>query len=56
MEADGTKWDIAYRGEQAMTITITPRPPIATTPHVYSLPVVRELPPVARPGTFASTW
>jgi hypothetical protein len=56
MEAEGTKWDIAYRGEQAMTITITPRPPIATTPHVYSLPVVRELPPVARPGTYASTW
>jgi hypothetical protein len=39
-----------------MTITVTPRPPIATASHVYSLPVVRELPPVARPGTFAATW
>ena len=39
-----------------MTITVTPRPPVAITPHVYSLPVVRELPPVQRPGTFAATW
>ena len=39
-----------------MTITVTPRPPVATVPHVYSTPVVRELPPVQRPGTFAQTW
>ena len=39
-----------------MTISITPRPPVNTAAHVYSLPVVRELPPVSRPGTFASTW
>ena len=32
----------------------TPRPPVA--PHAYSLPVVRELPPVTRPGTFDATW
>jgi hypothetical protein len=40
-----------------MTITATPRPPIATaTQHVFTLPTVRELPPVARPGTHASIW
>jgi hypothetical protein len=39
-----------------MTITVTPRPPAASVPHVYSTPVVRELPPVPRPGTFAHTW
>jgi hypothetical protein len=39
-----------------MTITVTPRPPIATTTHAYTIPVVRELPPVSRPGTFAATW
>jgi hypothetical protein len=39
-----------------MIATITPRPPIATAPHVYTIPVVRELPPVARPGTYASVW
>ncbi len=39
-----------------MTVAITPRPPVATTSHVYTLPVVRELPPVQRPGTFAATW
>jgi hypothetical protein len=38
-----------------MTATVTPRPPIVTT-HVYTIPVVRELPPVQRPGTFDSTW
>jgi hypothetical protein len=26
------------------------------TTHVYTLPVVRELPPVSRPSTFAATW
>ena len=39
-----------------MTIVATPRPPINAASHQYSLPVVRELPPVSRPGTFASTW
>jgi hypothetical protein len=38
-----------------VTVTVTPRPPIAAS-HVYTLPVVRELPPVQRPGTFDSTW
>jgi hypothetical protein len=38
-----------------MTATTTPRPPIAVS-HVYTTPVVRELPPVARPGTHAPTW
>jgi hypothetical protein len=36
-----------------MTVFVTPRPPAA---HTYTLPVVRELPPVQRPGTFAATW
>jgi len=39
-----------------MTVTITPRPPAAGTTHMFSAPTVRELPPVARPGTFAATW
>jgi hypothetical protein len=39
-----------------MTVPVTPRPPVATVPHVYTTPVVRELPPVARPGTHAPTW
>ncbi len=39
-----------------MTVTVTPRPPIATASHAYTLPTVRELPPVSRPGTFASIW
>ena len=38
-----------------MTVTVTPRNPAATA-RAFSLPTVRELPPVARPGTFASTW
>ena len=38
-----------------MTVTITPRAPLATA-HVYTLPTVREIPPVQRPGTFSSTW
>jgi hypothetical protein len=37
-----------------MPATVTPRHPVAQ--HVFSTPVVRELPPVQRPGTFASTW
>ena len=32
----------------------TPRPPAVV--HAYALPVVRELPPVTRPGTFDATW
>ena len=39
-----------------MTIVVTPRPPIAAAAHVFSTPVVRELPPVQRPGMFDSTW
>jgi len=39
-----------------VTVTVTPRPPVASTAHAFSLPVVRELPPVVRPGTFSSTW
>jgi hypothetical protein len=40
-----------------MTIVITPRPPIAAAArHMYATAVVRELPPVHRPGTFDSTW
>ena len=39
-----------------MTVTVTPRNPAATARHAFTLPTVRELPPVARPGTFASTW
>jgi hypothetical protein len=39
-----------------MTVTVTPRPPIAAASHTYTTPVVRELPPVRRPGTFAATW
>jgi hypothetical protein len=38
-----------------MTVVITPRQPSAAS-HVYTTPVVRELPPVYRPGTFDSTW
>jgi hypothetical protein len=38
-----------------VTVTVTPRSPAATA-HAFSLPVVREIPPVQRPGTFASTW
>jgi hypothetical protein len=37
-------------------VTVTPRRPAAPAPHVYMLATVRELPPVARPGTFDSTW
>ena len=38
-----------------VTVTITPRMPVATA-HAFSLPVVREIPPVQRPGMFSSTW
>jgi hypothetical protein len=39
-----------------MTVMVTPRRPIDAASHAYTTPVVRELPPVQRPGTFASTW
>jgi hypothetical protein len=39
-----------------MTISVTPRPPIAAASHVFTIPIVRELPPVQRPGLFDSTW
>ena len=38
-----------------MSVTLTPRPPVAAT-HEFTLPTVREIPPVLRPGTFDSTW
>jgi hypothetical protein len=39
----------------AVTVTITSRVPLAV--RVYTLPTVREIPPVPRrPGTFDSTW
>ena len=38
-----------------MTVTVTPRTPAAAT-RAFSLPTVREIPPVLRPGTFDSTW
>jgi hypothetical protein len=38
-----------------VTVTITPRRPAATA-HAFSLPVVREIPPVQRPGAFDTTW
>ena len=39
-----------------MTVTITPRRPADNAPHFFTLPTVRELPPVSRPGTFDSIW
>ena len=39
-----------------MSVTVTPRRPAASKPHSFTLPTVRELPPVVRPGTFASIW
>ena len=33
-----------------MTVTITPRPPVAAAGHAFTLPVVRELPPGRAPG------
>ncbi len=38
-----------------MSVTLTPRPP-APVIHAFSLPTVREIPPVLPPGTFDSTW
>jgi hypothetical protein len=39
-----------------MTVVVTPRQPTASASHVYTTPVVREMPPVYRPGTYDSTW
>jgi hypothetical protein len=39
----------------AVTVTVTPRRPAAAA-HAYTLPTVREIPPVMAPGTFDSTW
>jgi hypothetical protein len=40
-----------------MTVVVTsPRQPVAAAAHPFSTPVVRELPPVKRPGMFDSTW
>jgi hypothetical protein len=39
----------------AVTVTVTPRRPAAAA-HAYTLPTVREIPPVLAPGTFDSTW
>ena len=39
-----------------MTVVVTPRPPVTASSHTFTLPTVRELPPVARPGTFDATW
>jgi hypothetical protein len=36
-------------------VTVTPRRP-ADTAHAFASPIVREIPPVQRPGTFDSTW
>jgi hypothetical protein len=38
-----------------VTVTITPRRPAAAA-RAFTLPTVREIPPVLRPGTFDSTW
>jgi hypothetical protein len=38
-----------------MTLVVT-RPTLAVAAHTFSTPVVRELPPVRRPGMFDSTW
>jgi len=40
---------------EAMTLVVTPRPPIAAA-HAFTTPVVREVPPVNRPGMFDATW
>ena len=39
-----------------MSPIVTPRPPVSAAQHAFTIPVVRELPPVYRPGTFDSTW
>jgi hypothetical protein len=54
METSDPAGEYVRRGIQ-MTVTVTPRPPVATA-HAFSLPVVREIPPVQRPGTFSATW
>ena len=39
-----------------MSPTVTPSTPVATAQHAFTTPVVRELPPVHRPGIFDTTW
>jgi hypothetical protein len=48
--AERTQWEAS-----PMSQTTTPRPP-ASARHGFTLPTVRELPPVARPGMFDATW
>jgi hypothetical protein len=55
MEASDPEGEYVRRGIQ-MTVTVTPRPPVNAAAHAFSLPVVREIPPVQRPGTFSATW
>jgi hypothetical protein len=38
-----------------MTVTVTARRPDPLA-RAFSLPVVREIPPALRPGTFDSIW
>jgi hypothetical protein len=38
-----------------MNTVVTPRQPVSAS-HAFSTPVVRELPPVQRPGMYDSTW
>ena len=52
MEAGATLREYA----SIVTVTVTPRPPVASTAHAFSLPTGREIPPVLRPGPFSSTW
>jgi len=39
-----------------MSPTVTPRRPTSAASHAFTTPVVRELPPVRRPGMFDATW
>jgi hypothetical protein len=47
---------LRWESFRIVTVTVTPRPPVASTAHAFSLPTVREIPPVVRPGTFSSNW
>jgi hypothetical protein len=59
MEATGSRRDHLSHEPDAedidMTVTVTPRMAVAAA-RAYTLPTVREIPPVQRPGTFDSTW
>jgi hypothetical protein len=52
------RWSPDARDERVPTMSpiVTPRPPVSAAQHAFTTPVVRELPPVYRPGTFDSTW